>query len=93
MSELDEEVAAMWTLLPGEVLLNGKPASTSEVAKAIQEAKDRSIRERLAYDRLKRFLREPEVKEAMLEKPHVYQATLYEFMKSLDRNIATGRDY
>lgn len=95
MSEttLDEEIAAKWTLLAGEVLLNGKPASTSEVAKAIQEAKDRSIRERLAYERIKSFLLERETKAAMGERPHVAYATIRELLKSLDRYIATGREY
>lgn len=93
MSELDEEVEAKWTLLPGEVLLNGKPASTSDVVKAIQEAKDRSIRERLAYERLKRMLKDKDMQEAMVERPQIAYVTLIAFVKGLDTYIATGRDY
>ena len=65
--KMDAEVVALHRLMPGEVLLNGKPSTTSEVAERILELRDRGARERHAYERIRDFLRDKEVKAGMLK--------------------------
>jgi hypothetical protein len=92
---LDDEIAVKWKLLPGEVLLNGKPARSAAVAKALREAGERSKREVLAFKR--QFLRSIETREALLD-PDPKRAknayvTVLHLMDSLEHYAKTGRDF